>query len=177
MLCSPELFRRKVLWEDFLSCIDLALMLPLRESQYPGPSNEEYAAVIIQQWARLLCLTKGKWKERSGLFKDMKVQYSCLRPNSERGECETCLDTPLKDFQAQLALLSLWAGVHVIWTPPTYRIPKACAHWYSSSHLPRTFTFQQCLPAEARLDRLNIIILCFLNRCLKPIWSRDWPHC
>lgn len=103
MLCSPELFRRKVLWEDFLSCIDLALMLPLRESQYPGPSNKEYAAVIIQQWARLLFLTKGKWKERSGLFKDMKVQYSCLRPNSERGECETCLDIPLKDFQAQLA--------------------------------------------------------------------------
>ena len=118
MLCSPELLRRKVLWKDFLSCIDLALMLPLRESQYSSPSNKGYAAVIIQQWARLLCLTKGKWKERSGLAKNMKVQYSCLRSNSEQGECETCLDTPLKDFQAQLVLLSLWAGVHPIWTPP-----------------------------------------------------------
>lgn len=107
LLCSPELLRRKVLWKDFLSCIDLALMLPLRESQYSSPSNKGYAAVIIQQWARLLCLTKGKWKERSGLAKNMKVQYSCLRSNSEQGECETCLDTPLKDFQAQLVLLSL----------------------------------------------------------------------
>ena len=95
------------MWEDFLSCIDLALMFPLRESQYLGASNKGYAAVIIQQWARLLCLIKGKWKERSGLVKDMKVQYSCLRYNSEGGECETFLDTRLKDFQAHLVLLSL----------------------------------------------------------------------